>query len=310
MLGAGKGSGPPQPLAVGAQPQLSEEEARQLAALSLKAGDATSATRYKDLADRLYAEKHPVEVPVHQRIQQSHAHIQFLEEKLSSALTKLEKWQQDVADQVRFVESIREDLETADKVYKSNVQELQAQAAPPKPEVPAHSAEAPKAQLKLSELVGDGFNLAELINLDELVADVSVEQELDSSDMEEINARKQQLGDHIQRAAKELLGPLVKQAAEARTAHEEHMRRLVAKKRRTGEAGGVPSAAPGGADGPGAEAAPPQAASAEGAEVASKPLPSASGPAAAPADDVRKRADAVLSNHRPPAAGVAGGKGA
>ncbi|CAK0886716.1 unnamed protein product [Prorocentrum cordatum] len=183
-VGGGKG-GLAVPLAAGAVPQLSLQDATQLAELSRKAGDLASAEKYGQLARKLHDEAHPAQ-----------------------------KRQQDLDNQYRYIELLRQKLQEADDTYKATSTSSSCRA--------------------LSDMVDPSFDLGKIIELDGPVADASLESEMAPEDLKEIEDRRGQLGEAVQKLAEELLGPLAGQARPEKGPHKAHMQRLAARRRRAG----------------------------------------------------------------------------
>ena len=119
MGGGGKGAGGQQPLQPGAVPNVSLEEARQLASLSEKAGDLASASRYSDLVKFLEAaQRPPPAVSPQSKVQQSHSEVKRLEKKLEGDLARMLRLHTELAEATTNIRDTQEALSKADTAYK------------------------------------------------------------------------------------------------------------------------------------------------------------------------------------------------
>ncbi|CAK0886202.1 unnamed protein product [Prorocentrum cordatum] len=104
--------------------------------------------------------------PISQRIQQSSAAVTRLERNIETEMDKLEQWQAEVSAQIAGIGSLNSERKAAE------VEELQA---------------PPACSVKLSALVDGSADPSKLTDLDELVADASLDQEIEEAGLMEID---------------------------------------------------------------------------------------------------------------------------
>ncbi|CAK0847542.1 unnamed protein product, partial [Prorocentrum cordatum] len=204
---AAAGAGQLAPLPVGAVPNLSKDEASELARLCQKAGDKAGAAKYSSFAKSLAATEERAKQPVsaHQAAQQHHAHVRRIQKQLEGDLARLLRLQSEVQEQGEKVKRVRCELQEADKVHKEAVQKLAADSKV----VPNVEA----AKLKLEDLLAGSVDISSIISCD-ILDDFGDDDELELSaeDREEIQKRTALLSQGIADMAKTLFQQAVDQA--------------------------------------------------------------------------------------------------
>ncbi|CAK0877276.1 unnamed protein product, partial [Prorocentrum cordatum] len=201
-------AGQPSPLPV---PNLSKEEASELARLCGRAGDKVGATKYSSFAKSLAATEERAKQPVsaHQAAQQHRALVRRLEKQLEGDLARLLRLQSEVQEQNEKVKRVRCELQEADRVYNEAVQKLAADSKV----VP----NVEKAKLRFEDLLSGSVDIGSIISCD-ILEDFGHDDELELSteDREEMQKRTALLSQGIADMAKSVFQQAVDQAKRIR----------------------------------------------------------------------------------------------
>jgi len=233
----------------------------------------------------------PIEVNIHQKVQQQHAAVKRLEKQLEGQLGRLLRWKQEVTELESQIGESRALLTQADEEYKQAVEKLRVESKS-KLDLEAGVGAPRAATVKLADVLDGKFDIGQLFQIDILEEFESAEYDISETDKEEFGKRVESLRKGVQDMSKQLFEQLSESAKEAREAHDRHKARLGRKRRKDNEgAAAVPAgvAATGGGT--------------EGEPIAASPGAAASAPAASQAaaeENILARVDSVLSGAAPP----------
>ncbi|CAK0813597.1 unnamed protein product [Prorocentrum cordatum] len=222
---AGMGGGAP-PLPAGPVPALSVDEAKQMAPLSYKAGDATRGKYYADVAASLEAASKPAEINVHQQVQQQHAAVRRLEKQLESQLTRLLKWKQETAELEEQVRQSRDQLGKADEEYKAAVERLRDSSGAGATGAVAASGPCSTPAIPLRDIMEGKFDLTSILKFDIMEEFESSEYDVTDGDRKEYQTRLEKLQTGVQDLSKSLFEQLTSTAAEETMARDFLIRTL------------------------------------------------------------------------------------
>ena len=295
----------PPPAGGGApEPDYDIPSLEQLVSIAEKYGDNNGAAHYKILLRRKQEElRPPPEKPLNRRVQDAQWRVWHLERRLERALGELEKAATWLEDRRKVVREITEGLQEADANHKQLVATLNEQVNSP----PAVQA---SGKINIRDVVGGDLSCIDF-DVEPLLQFSHDEYEVQQSDVEAIENRKNELSKAMGDMVKHAFGKIIAKVDEIKESHKDHVERLQ-KKRKTNEGTAAAPATGSGAEDP--EGPPPGAGGDGGGprtEAGSNRRRSVQGP------DIRERAQAVLSQHdplskveRPPAVDGAGQPGA